>query len=1323
MASEPADTVDAPKPKQFSRWRIALAIFVACILLLLAACGWLLGAESGARSAFSALNALSSGAVQAEGIRGRLAGAMQIDRLSLETANRQVTLKNIRLDWQPSALWRRTLHIDSLRIGYLAVIGNANQPSEPLRMPDNIALPFKLQIDQAQLDGGEIGVGPITIVQLGGFAFNADFDGMRYRLGVDRLAARSAAAANPVSGNVSGQATLSAVKPYALAGRFSSAAETVIQNRPVGISSHIGIDGSLAELSATVDLSVDKAKANGHAIVRPFTAQPLGNANLAAKALDLSLFDPALPRTLLDIDLSVAERGAGELTLTNAAAGLYSDNKIPLADLRMVFRQDGGRFDFNRIAATLGSAGRPAGAVNGSGRYADGALTLALTTGALDLQRLDQRLRPTKLAGNIDLRHAAGKQEFSVALTEPLKKNKLALAAHATLAEAALTIDRAELRVRDGVVSASGRLDLARQQSFSAQGKSSRFRLQDVGNFAQLPDLVLNGEFSLSGMRLPQLQADLAFRIADSRLAGQPLQGEGNAQLRADKIIVPKLLLMAGANRLSMQGELSARDARLTFALTAPKLEQLGPGFGGAIDATGNARGSVKTPHVSAEWKASNVRVPGNVQIGALQGKAEADIDSAKPFFISAMTMDATGSQLKTAAPQPQQLASFSAQVRFAPQPNAPLMLELRGQGLAIGALRVDRFSAGASGTTAQHALNAALNEPGQSWTLAASGGLRDLARAPQWQGAIDRLDAAGRFTAHLAAPAPLLLSQQKIQLDRFRLNADSATIAIEQFSRSARSIATRGRVERLQVASLLQLVKPAPPVTTDLQIDGEWNLEIADTVSGSIQLQRQRGDVVMRGNTPVALGLRKLEATATATGGRVSLRLTADGQKLGQLELDAGLAMGSGANRLSIAPNAAVSGRARIDIPTLGWAGPLLSPTLIADGRLQSAISIGGTVAEPRLAGQIFGSGLRLFFTDSGVDLRQGALEGAFQDAALLIKTLRFQSDDGSLAIAGPIDLAGGKPTAQLSLDAVRFRLLNRSDRRLVVSGNSRIGLANGRATVTGAFTVNSGFFDLGQQGAPALSDDVVIVGRTEKPAGQLAAALDISVALGDGIVLKGRGLNASLAGQIRLLNAAGEPLQAQGTLRVAKGTYTAYGRELAIERGLLRFSGPINNPALDILAMRRGQQVEAGVTVLGTVLAPRIALFSEPTVTDAEKLSWLVLGRGLDTAGGGDAGALQAAAGALLSQGAAAGVQSQLAAAFGLDSVSFGASDDSVQQRIVKIGKQISSRLYASYQQGLESASSALLLRYTVSPKLTLEVQAGARSALSLFYNFAFD
>ena len=65
--------------------------------------------------------------------------------------------------------------------------------------------------------------------------------------------------------------------------------------------------------------------------------------------------------------------------------------------------------------------------------------------------------------------------------------------------------------------------------------------------------------------------------------------------------------------------------------------------------------------------------------------------------------------------------------------------------------------------------------------------------------------------------------------------------------------------------------------------------------------------------------------------------------------------------------------------------------------------------------------------------------------------------------------------------------------------------------------------------------------------------------------------------------------PLRAVGNVRVTPGsTYTAFGRKLNIENGFFTFNGPVTNPGINILAMRRNQEIEAGVQVTGTVQSP---------------------------------------------------------------------------------------------------------------------------------------
>jgi translocation and assembly module TamB len=1316
------------KPSRMPR-RIGagLAILAAMLALLLAAGGWLLGSESGARAAFSMLEALAPGVVRAEGIHGRLAGPLQLDGLTLDSAGQLVTLENTRLDWQPRALLSGQVHVNLLHVDKLSVMHKVRRTSEPARLPDNIALPFKLRADSVQVGRGDIMLGPVNLVELGPLAFNADFDGSRYLLRVERLAARSGAQAGSIAGNFKGEATLSASKPYALRAEFSSGAEAVVGEQTFGAAGRIGAEGSLAEMAVTADLAINKSKIAGRAVLRPFSEQPLGVTGLAAQAVDLSAFRQDLPRTRLDITLSIAETGAGQLALANADAGLYNDKKLPLADLRIAFRQHAGEIDVDKISATLGDAKHTAGAITGQGRYAHGALTLDLSLKALDLRRLDQRMQPTQLAGRIGLRHAGGRQEFTVDLTEPLNnKQNVALVAHGALAGSALNIDQAELRLGNGRVHVAGHLDLADRQSFSATGDVARFRLKDVGNFAQLPDLFLNGHFSLRGARQPQLLADLAFDIVDSRLQGYPLQGAGKAQLRADGIDISRFLLAAGANRLSMQGRLTQNEGQLSFALSAPKLEQLGPGFSGALEANGVARGSFRRPHITANWNGSSIRISDVLRAANVQGKMEIQVDRDKPFFVNTVIADAQANSLQNGSGKnTQQVRSLSAQLHFSPQPNAPLNLAIRGEGVVAGGIRADSFVALANGTTAQHEISLSVTEPGQNWTLNAGGGLKALESAPQWQGSIQRFDAVGRFAGHLVAPAPLLVSQQRVQLDRFRLDAAVAYIAVEQFLRDRNGVVTRGSIERLQIGQLLKFSGQEPALTTDLQLHGEWDVNLTDAPSGTVRIRREGGDIIMRGSRPVALGLSRLEATANASNGELTVQLRADGKQLGVIDANGKISI-AGGNRLVPAPAAPVSADIKIDIPSLGWTGPLISPTTIVEGRVQSAITVGGTLSQPVFGGKINGNALRFLSVEAGIDLRQGVLESEFQGSQLVIRNLRFPSGDGQLTATGLIDLADRQPGADIAVKAERFAVLDRSDRRLRVSGASRISWREARAKITGAFTVDSGFLDITSTSMPRLSDDVVIVGRNGQKRTErgLPAAIDVAIDLGNGIVLKGRGLDALLGGQIRLTSAPGEPLRAGGTLHIVKGTFSAYGRDLAIEQGLLRFNGPIDNPSLDVLAMRRGQEVEAGVAVRGTVLSPRVTLVSEPPVSDAEKLSWLVLGHGLETAGQSDLSKLQSSAGALLSQGAAAGVESQIARAFGLDQFSVGSTtQDGLEQRIVTLGKQISSRLYVSVEQGLQTASSVLHMRYTLGSKLTLEAEAGTRSALSLFYNISFD
>jgi translocation and assembly module TamB len=233
---------------------------------------------------------------------------------------------------------------------------------------------------------------------------------------------------------------------------------------------------------------------------------------------------------------------------------------------------------------------------------------------------------------------------------------------------------------------------------------------------------------------------------------------------------------------------------------------------------------------------------------------------------------------------------------------------------------------------------------------------------------------------------------------------------------------------------------------------------------------------------------------------------------------------------------------------------------------------------------------------------------------------------------------------------------------------------------------------------------------------------AYDLDLALGEHFFVKGKGLDAQLGGALKLTGTQGALPSSRGSIRVIKGNYAAYGQRLEIEHGFLNFQGPLDNPGLNIVAMRKNQLVEAGVSVTGTVNSPQVTLVSNPTVPDGQKLSWLVLGHGTENSSAQDFSALQLAAQALLGAGQSVSLQQRVAGATGLDDVSLKGSGG-LGNTVLSLGKRLSSRAYVSYEQGLANTSTLVKVNYLLSQRLSLRVQAGLSPAVDLFYTFSFD
>ncbi|MFP4905863.1 translocation/assembly module TamB domain-containing protein, partial [Paraburkholderia sp. BR14261] len=230
-----------------------------------------------------------------------------------------------------------------------------------------------------------------------------------------------------------------------------------------------------------------------------------------------------------------------------------------------------------------------------------------------------------------------------------------------------------------------------------------------------------------------------------------------------------------------------------------------------------------------------------------------------------------------------------------------------------------------------------------------------------------------------------------------------------------------------------------------------------------------------------------------------------------------------------------------------------------------------------------------------------------------------------------------------------------------------------------------------------------------------------NVDIDLGHDFRFRGQGADLGLAGTITVNSAPDVPLRAVGNVRVTEGsTYTAFGTKLNIENGFFTFNGPVGNPGINILAMRRNQQVEAGVQVTGTVQAPSVRLVSEPNVPDNEKLSWLLFGHGTDQ--GNNLGQQSAMTTALALLGSAQG--KRIAQSIGLDEFSIGRSEVGLTDtEVVMIAKAINQRLVIGYEQGLQSASNAVKATINLSRYWSLVVYGGTFNGADILYTRRFD
>jgi translocation and assembly module TamB len=1285
--------------------RIALYLTATAVALVLALAGalWIWSGTATSLSVSLAQLArwLPAGqTLEAKDVTGSLRSGGSMGWLRWQKGGLSVEVRDVAIAWSLRPLLGGELRLGLVTAKHLRI--EDHRPSDPeerapptdLRLPLAVDIPFA--IDSAEWVGA-------TTVQATGLAGHYVFDSYSHTL--------FGGQAHISSGAYRVEGSLQAVAPMALAVQAEGAVQTTLPSSPtrLQVRAHATLRGALAGQDATLALQAELlpelvpgrqgAPGKGRAMqasisaqLQPWHAQPVAQAKAQWQALDLATLWPQAPQTQLSGEATVSPQGAGwqaGIELGNALSGPWDQQRLPLDKLDARVAYSNGQWNIQSLHAT-GAGGR----VEAQGRVntaVSGWQAHAMLYG-IHPAALDSRLGDTVLNGQITAQQGPG----GIAFEAQLKAVK----------------ERRKESSKGGQIrpSAKNLLDGLRIQSVQAQGLWSAPLLKLNTLSVQTDDARLQGQLTFNTLsRATQSKLSLGLPGAQATLAGELASTHG-------------------------QGEWDLRIADAALASRWFKRLPGAPAPPGQASLQGNA---TFTGHWQGGWQNQGQALRLQSQLRA----PRLDILANGPALTSAWLVrdgqiDLAGTLRDLTLSTRGQLATGTRQIN--------LQAQAQGGRLREGEWRVQLNTAVLTAQDTQ--------KPG-TWSLK----LNDRVTFHWKEGANTRALEASAGTAYLSGPIPGS-SQLSWQAARWAQNTIEGKVRTQW--------RTQGRVADLPLAWLDLLGKSQMAnlgLRGDLVFAGQWDASSSETLKLRALLERTSGDLELQTDSgptgSLQAGVRDARLLVSTDGSQLSASLHWDSERAGQAQAQFSTRLQRQDGSWTWPMKAALAGKVKVQLPPVGIWSLLAPPGWRLRGTVDADAVLSGTRGAPQWRGTLAAQDLAVRSVVDGIDFSHGTLRATLNGQRLEIQEFSLQGaggqSGGRLSINGFVLWQPQPPSApngtdqttlvqglrmELQATAQALRLSARADRRLVVSGTLSAQLSDARLALRGLLKADRALWVLPDDTAPRLGDDVVVrmsgaeVARTQAgttPAPTLGGVdfitdIAITLDLGPDFQVRGRGISTRLAGTLNL-SQFGRDLspRVKGTLNTEQGRYQAYGQNLEIERGLLRFVGPYDNPALDVLAIRPNLPQRVGVQITGTAQSPVVRLYAEPSLPEAEILAWLVLGRS-GANDGAETAVLQQAALSLLG-GKGKGLSGGLAQTLGLDELAVrgdGANNiDGTTSATVLVGKRLSRDFYLTYERGLSGTLGTLSIFYDLSRRFALRAQRGEQSAIDLIYTLLFD
>ena len=1266
-------------------------LLALCLTILTAALlsgVYLLNSQHGLEWSYRLAATVLPGELSIEQLEGRLRGPFTLRGVHYHNADLDLNLAQLDLQWQPGALVIGKLQVDSLTLTGLHIQQPPSGGSTgTVALPD-IHLPLAVQVDQATLHDLTVAergkAKPFTLNEAS--LTNAGFTGGKLHLG--QMTATSPAYHLELAGSL-----------------------TPRQDYPMDLTLRWSADGGdFGTLRGQAQVNGDlKRLTIHHRLTAPIRADLRGTVSDALTRLSWQ-GDLSLPETELQtlraqwpaLALGGTLHGKGNLQRIQVEGDLHSRYQDLRGAHRFALAYDNDTLTLSRFETILPRSNARLevhGTLTDLARQPQVVLEGAWQGLRWPLQGVSQIHSATgsfSAGGTLD--HYQAHIEGDMA-GEQVPAGNWSLNAEGTPQR--LTITQLEGRLLDGMVTANGKLDwqpkLQWQAEIQGKGLDPGVKWPDmpgrIAFTAHSNGAIVEGITQIH-VTLPQLKGELK---------SVPIDGDGSLNIQGDRFDLAKLRIDGGGNHFTAAGTL--QDTwNLQWRVTAADLGK-------------SNISSPPPPLPPGEGRGEGGRQrPANV--GHLQGSGDIRGPRAAPM----LTASLAGQQLNIAD---RHIDELTLTMAVDTHDRTPSTLDLEVHNASFGNLHLESLHLRGNGTAAGHQARLSVTTPSGNLDLKVNGGYEQR----QWTGKVEVLDIdapiAGRW--QLTVPSAIALGGRTAHLDELCLQQGSGRLCATAQWAAEQGWQSQATARAVPLSLIKDWMPPGTSLTGNLDADAHAAADAAGLITATAQARVKAGVVPPavpgKEQTAASIAYHQGQVTLTLDKQALTAQLQADlagGGMQGSLHVErTALPLPLGAGRTAL--DTALSGRLQGDIRDLSLLPALVPGVEHTQGRLFTTLTIAGSLDNPRLMGEARLENGSAAVPALGINPETISLVARGDEQGRLRLDAQLRSKGGKLHLKGDLhyDKAQGL-SIEAQLDGDKAEIVNTPEYHVLASPNLHLKLKGRRIDLDGEiFIPEANLRPRDVSGAVSPSNDVVIVSGEGPPAPESRWQIysQLRVRLGDFVKFNGFGLNGLLAGDLTLNDAPRQPTVARGELSITNGEYRAYGQKLSVERGrLLFFGGPVDNPGLDIRAVRHIQEVTAGIMVRGTLKTPQVQIFSEPAMAETDALSYLLTGQPISQASASQGQQLY---GAALTLGLAGSglLANQIGQRFGIDEVLV-ESGGSFGGGALVIRHYLSPKLYISYGVGLVERFNVFLMRYQISRLWSLEANSGIQSGADLVY-----